>query len=179
MKAIEIKISKTQNGARVETGTVSFDVPTVEEVLELEAGAEWLQDAVEAVCVARVRGNLDNDAGTFRSGYTVPSSVAGWLAPPERSGGEALKALSSLLNKIKGYLVAAGKSDKVAASVAATLRQRQTIPNQPENVRQKLLAVLEAFSDAVELETGEASQLQAIAEALSGDAIDLADELDL
>lgn len=166
MQSYEMKVSKKENGAYVEVGSVEVYYPLLSELgIDIEPSGkdddgfptyadervQYAFDAVMAAVKASARNKLVSGTVEFKEGNKIAETVEELLAAGERSGA-ALALRREFFADFKAFLPSLGKSQAFAAGLYDIVSNVKGICNQSGKRKELISATVGDFAGKLDAE---------------------------
>jgi hypothetical protein len=175
-----VEVSKKDGNKRVPVGEFTAYIPTLADLgityPEGHLVGQWVDKALKAAALADARNKLISGTANIKAGAKIAQTLAELAAPSENSG-EALKQIGELKRAFSAYLDNLGLSVKAVAMLRGCFDSPKTLALQPQPVKEKVLARVDAFVVLHGIEKLTETQISYIERLSSG--LEEEEELDL
>lgn len=164
MSTIKMLVQKTEDGKRVELGTVNTYVPVLAEIgiavepvkVDENGEAEYADNthqfiyaALLAAAKAQVRNKLVPGTINLRPGQKLPENLEELVTPTVSNKGAVLAERRALMDMFKAFLPSTNKPEAVQTALFKLFNAPDNIILQPVDKREKLQVYFNTFGESV------------------------------
>jgi hypothetical protein len=171
-RTANIEVSQRVNGEFKKVGEMVIHCPTLQDCLpfmgaaiKMEDGKEvteegvpvydsqeanWIQGAILAAVKAQARNKLVPKTATLKDGLKIPENWAELTAEGTRGQGEGLAIAREAKAAFAEWLTKQGISEAAQNTLNTLFGNKSALMLQPETVREKVKARVEAFANSIE-----------------------------